>query len=96
MKYEYVEDKIIIRAIGGMQISEGYIRRDTSKGFLGCFPGRVPYVGKTLEEVLIHIEQEAKEYYGYDVMVEIIPFQNTPDPFSRPAVFRENFKLEER
>jgi hypothetical protein len=75
MKHEYIENKIIIRAIQGMLISEGHIRKDNSKGFLSCFPGRVPYAANTLEELRIQVEEEAKEYYGDDVVAEIIPLQ---------------------
>lgn len=69
----YIEEEIIVRPIHGMQLSEGYIRKDTTKGFLGCLPGLIPSAGKTQEEVLKRLEQEAKEYYGDDVVVEIVP-----------------------
>ncbi len=70
---DYIDEEIIVHPIHGMQLSEGYIRKDIAKGFLGCLPGLVPSVGKTREEVLMRLEQEAKEYYGDDVVVEIAP-----------------------
>ena len=70
---DYIEVEIVVHPIHGMQLSEGYIRTDTAKGFLGCLPGLLPSVGKTKEEVLGRLEQEAKEYYGDDVVVEIAP-----------------------
>ena len=73
MMNDYIEDEIVVHPIHGMQLSEGYIRKKNSKGFLGCLPGLLPYEGKTKEEVRLHLEQEAKEYYGEDVIVEIAP-----------------------
>ena len=73
MMNDYIEDEIIVRPIHGMQLSEGYIRKDNSKGYLGCLPGLVPYAGNTKEEVRLRMEQEAKDYYGDDVVVEIVP-----------------------
>ena len=73
MTNDYIEDEIIVRPIHGMQLSEGYIRKDNSKGYVGCLPGLVPYVGNTKEEVRLRMEQEAKGYYGDDVIVEIVP-----------------------
>lgn len=73
MLNDYIEDEIVVRPIHGMQLSEGYIRRDNSKGFLGCLPGFLPAVGKTMEEVRIRLEKAAKIYYGDDVIVEVEP-----------------------
>ena len=73
MMNDYIEDEITVHPIHGMQLSEGYIRKANSHGFLGCLPGLVPYEGKTKEEVRLRLEQEAKEYYGEDVVVEIAP-----------------------
>jgi hypothetical protein len=73
MMNDYIEEEITVHPLHGMQLSEGYIRKDNSKGFLGCLPGLVPYAGKTMEEVRLRLEQEAKEYYGDDVVVEIAP-----------------------
>jgi hypothetical protein len=73
MMNDYIELEIVVHPIHGMQLSEGYIRKDNSKGFLGCLPGLVPFAGKTKEEVLLRLEEEAKEYYGEDVIVEIAP-----------------------
>ena len=67
----YIEEEIVVHPIHGMQLSEGYIRKDNSKGFLGCLPGLVPYAGKTKEEVRMRLEKRAKAYYGDDVIVEI-------------------------
>lgn len=69
----YTDEEIIVHPIHGMQLSAGYIRKDNSKGFRGCLPGLVPSVGKTKEEVRVRLEEEAKEYYGDDVIVEIAP-----------------------
>lgn len=66
------EQEIVVRPMHGMQLSEGYIRKDGSKGFFGWLPGLLPYVGKTLEEVRSLMEQEAKAYYGDDVVVVIV------------------------
>ena len=73
MMNDYIEEEIIVHPIHGMQLSEGYIRKDNSKGFLGCLPGLMPLAGKTMEEVRLRLEREAKEYYGDDVVVEIAP-----------------------
>lgn len=73
MMNDYIEEEIIVHPIHGMQLSEGYIRKDNSKGFLGCLPGLIPFAGKTKEEVRLRMEEEAKEYYGEDVIVEIAP-----------------------
>ncbi|MCF7817543.1 MAG: hypothetical protein K9M54_06655 [Kiritimatiellales bacterium] len=71
MLNDYTEEEIIVHPIHGMQLSEGYIRTDNSKGFRGCLPGLMPYVGKTIEEVRARLEQRAQAYYGDDVIVEI-------------------------
>ena len=73
MMNDYIEDEIVVHPIHGMQLSEGYIRKDNSKGYLGWLPGLRPYSGKTKEEVRLRMEQEAKNYYGDDVVVEIAP-----------------------
>ena len=73
MMNDYIEDEIVVHPIHGMQLSEGYIRKDNASGFLGCLPGLLPYKGKTKEEVRLKLEQEAKDYYGEDVIVEIAP-----------------------
>jgi hypothetical protein len=75
MIHDYLEKEIIVRQIHGMQLSEGYIRKDNSRGFLGCLLGLVPCSGSTEEEVRMRLEQVAKEYYGDDVVVEIVPYQ---------------------
>ena len=71
MRNDYTEEEIVVHPIHGMQLSEGYIRKNNAKGFLGCLPGLAPYAGKTKEEVRTRLEKEAKAYYGDDVIVEI-------------------------
>ena len=73
MMNDYMEVEIIVHPIHGMQLSEGYIRKENSNGFLGFLPGLLPYKGKTKEEVRQRLEEEAKEYYGEDVIVEVAP-----------------------
>ena len=73
MLTDYIEEEIVVHPIHGMQLSEGYIRKDSAAGFLGCLPGLCPSVGRTMEEVRAHLEQAAKVYYGEDVVVEIAP-----------------------
>ncbi len=73
MMNDYIEEEITVHPVHGMQLSEGYIRRDNSKGFLGCLPGFMPAVGKTKEEVRSRLEQAAKVYFGDDVVVELAP-----------------------
>ena len=73
MMNDYIEEEIIVHPIHGMQLSEGYIRKDNSKGFLGCLPGFMPAAGKTIEEVRGRLEQAAKKYYGDDVVVDVAP-----------------------
>ena len=66
-------EELVVHPIRGMQLSEGYLRKDDAKGFLGCLPGIVSTVGKTKEEVLARLEEKAKAYYGDDVIVEVAP-----------------------
>ena len=73
MMIDYIEEEIVVRPIHGMQLSEGYIRKDNSTGFFGCLPGFLPAAGKTQEEVRNRLEQAAKIYYGDDVIVEVEP-----------------------
>ena len=72
MLNDYIEE-VIVHPISGMQLSEGYIRKDNAKGFLGSLPGLSPSRGTTKEEVLERLEAKAKAYYGEDVIVEILP-----------------------
>jgi hypothetical protein len=67
MLNDYIEEDIVVHPVHGMQLSEGYIRKENSNGWL---PGLVPYVGKTIEEVRVRLEEAAKVYYGDDVVVE--------------------------
>ncbi|MEN7973945.1 MAG: hypothetical protein ABFR47_08950 [Verrucomicrobiota bacterium] len=73
MRSDFIEEEIIVHPVHGMQLSEGFIRKDNSNGFLGSLPGLLPSRGKTKEEVRAHLEEEAKTYYGEDVVVEIVP-----------------------
>ncbi|MEN8256012.1 MAG: hypothetical protein ABFR33_11150 [Verrucomicrobiota bacterium] len=73
MMNDYIEEEIVVHPLHGMQLSEGYIRRNNSNGFLGSLPGLLPSRGKTKEEVRAQLEEEAKAYYGDDVIVEILP-----------------------
>ncbi|MCF7848169.1 MAG: hypothetical protein K9M45_04905 [Kiritimatiellales bacterium] len=71
------EMEISVHPIHGMQLSEGYIRSDKSKGFFGCLPGLVSYEGESVNEVRRELEQEAKKYYGDDVVVDITRSPNS-------------------
>jgi hypothetical protein len=73
MLNDYIEEEIIVHPIHGMQLSEGYIRKDNAKGYLGSLPGLAPARGQTKEEVRARLEQQAKDYYGDDVVVEVAP-----------------------
>jgi hypothetical protein len=73
MMNDYIEEEVVVRPIHGMQLSEGYIRKDEGKGYLGSLPGLMPSGGKTAEEVREKLEKMAKAYYGDDVVVEIAP-----------------------
>ena len=73
MMNDYIEEEVIVRPIHGMQLSEGYIRKDDGKGFLGSLPGLAPSIGKTAEEARARLELQAKAYYGDDVVVEFAP-----------------------
>jgi len=73
MLNDYIEEEITVHPIHGMQLSAGYIRKNNSNGFLGSLPGLLPSIGKTKEEVRAQLEEEAKAYYGDDVVVEILP-----------------------
>jgi hypothetical protein len=54
-----------------MQLSEGSIRTNGTKRFIGNLPGLSPSVGDTIEDVLERLEKKAKLYYGEDVIVEL-------------------------
>lgn len=71
MKNDCIEEEVIVHPVDGMQLSEGYIRENGSRHFLGCLPGFKPEEGITIEEVLNRLERRAKAYYGDDVIVEI-------------------------
>jgi len=72
MKSNYIEVEIVVHPIHGMQLSEGYICEDGPAGFLGYLPGLMPLKGRTREEVRAALEQEAQNYYGDDVVVDIV------------------------
>lgn len=67
----YTEYEIIVRPTDGMQLSVGSIRWDEFKAS-GILPALPSCFGETVEEVRVHLEQEAKDFYGDDVFVEII------------------------
>ena len=68
---DYVEHEVIVCSADGMQLSEGYIRVNDLR-VSGCLPALVRCAGATAEGVRQHLDQEAKDYYGYDVVVKII------------------------
>ena len=68
---DYVEYEIVVCSTGGMQLSEGCIRVDDLR-VSGYLPALVCCTGATVGEVRQHLDQEAKDYYGYDVAVEIV------------------------
>jgi hypothetical protein len=72
MLNDYIDEEVIVHPIHGMQLSEGYIRKD-GKRFLGSLPGLDLAEGRTGEEVREKLEREAKAYYGDDVVVDIAP-----------------------
>lgn len=72
MLNDYIEDEIIVHPLKGMQLSEGYIRRDREEGYLGSLPGLALSIGRTKEEVRARLEVAAKAYYGEDIVVEIV------------------------
>ena len=65
------EREVSVHPVGGMQLSEGSIRTNGTKRFVGNLPGLSPSVGETIEDVLERLERKAKVYYGDDVVVEI-------------------------
>lgn len=67
----YIEREVSVHPVGGMQLSEGYIRTNGTKRFVGNLPGLSPSRGDTIEDVLERLERKAKVYYGDDVVVEI-------------------------
>lgn len=73
MKKNGTEEEVIVHPVGGMQLSEGYIREDKAVHFLGSLPGIEPSVGDTIDIVLGRLEKKARAYYGDDVVVEIVP-----------------------
>ncbi|NNJ70282.1 MAG: hypothetical protein HKP10_03215 [Kiritimatiellales bacterium] len=68
-----IEEEVIVRPLGGMQLSEGYIRKNAEKRFVGNLPGVGSFEGTTVDEVLTLLNQKAKAYYGDDVVVDIAP-----------------------
>jgi hypothetical protein len=71
MRNSFKEREVSVHPVGGMQLSEGYIRKNGTKRFVGNLPGLSPSVGDTIEDVLERLERKAKVYYGDDVIVEI-------------------------
>ena len=72
MKTYIIEEDVVVHPVGGMQLSEGFIREDKPHHFEGSLPGMEPDAGDTMDEVLSQMEAKAKAYYGDDVVVEII------------------------
>ncbi len=73
MQRDGIEEEVIVHPVGGMQLSEGYIRGDDAKHFVGSLPGIGSSEGATIGEVLSLMEKKAKAYYGDDVVVDIAP-----------------------
>ena len=71
MRNGFKEREVSVHPVGGMQLSEGSIRTNGTKRFVGNLPGLSPSVGDTVEDVLERLERKAKVYYGDDVVVEI-------------------------
>lgn len=67
-----VEHQIIVRSTTGMQLSEGYIRLD-ERQVSGRLPAVSPCTGSSVKEVCRLLEQEARDYYGHDVYVQVMP-----------------------
>ncbi len=72
MKIDYVEEEVVVHPEGGMQLATGSIRTDPSRRFIGNLPGMAALAGDTIDEVLRCMERFAKDYYGDDVIVEIV------------------------
>ena len=73
MKHDCLEEEVIVHPVDGMQLCEGCIRADDSHHYRGYLPGVEPATGDSVGEVLRRLEEEAKAYYGEDVVVEIAP-----------------------
>ena len=69
---EGIEVEIVVHPEQGMQLSEGCITEDGSTAFMGRLPGLAPRRGRTREEVRAVLERDAREFYGDDVIVEIV------------------------
>ena len=69
---EGIEVEIVVHPTHGMQLSRGCIAEDGPIGFLGRLPGLAPRRGRTREEVRAVLERDAREFYGDDVIVEIV------------------------
>ncbi|MDF7798848.1 hypothetical protein P4C99_05210 [Pontiellaceae bacterium B1224] len=66
-----IDEEVIVHPVGGMQLSEGYIREDKATHFRGYLPGMEPSAGDTVDEVLGRLERKARAFYGDDIVVEI-------------------------
>jgi len=71
MRNGFKDREVSVHPVGGMQLSEGFIRANGTKRFVGNLPGLSPSIGDTVEDVLERLERKAKVYYGDDVVVEI-------------------------
>lgn len=71
MNKDAIDEEVVVHPVDGMQLSEGYIRKDDSTRFRGCLLGMEPEAGDTIDEVLSRLQTKAKAFYGDDVVVEI-------------------------
>ncbi|HEY5652931.1 MAG TPA: hypothetical protein VIR63_00990 [Pontiella sp.] len=74
MNYIPIDEEVIVHPIdGAMQLSEGYIHEDGKNHFEGWLPSLGLMEGDSLKEVLARLEKGAKEFFGDDVVVELVP-----------------------
>ena len=52
MGNSFREREVSVHPVGGMQLSEGFIRANGTKRFVGNLPGLSPSIGDTVEDVL--------------------------------------------
>lgn len=72
MENGYNEKEVIVHPVDGMQLSEGTIRVNAGRNCIGSLPGMAVSVGKTIDEVLQCMDRFVKDYYGEDVIVEVV------------------------
>lgn len=71
MDYNKTGNTVVVRPRNGMQLAEGFIRKDYDVCYIGQVPGLETRAGESKEDVRSQLEQVAKNYYGADVIVEI-------------------------